>query len=520
MKNVFYLNCMGDPWIKVAQRLQKECDLQPVYWTGFSFKDASDKSVVEAFPDILYVEDSKTWRGVFPDKIAKIAEKTYIDVDFIREYAYAELLTMKMMDRLDADRYSYNFMERQRAYRNMVRSWMAAIQMYKPYAIISANVPHHVSDYVLYFVCKYYNIPFVFLYNTSFAGRSAIHDNVLSIDDSFTIDYNKELLKNDSEIRTDIAEDVFQRCQNIQNDYNAGKPAFMSRDDRQNKEADGFFKMVIKFFKFISDKNPHQPMFGENGIAKIGVVTHYKRRNVPVEENGFSLYQYSKMRLKSIRFMKRMSKFYKSLVEEPDYSEPYILYGVHYQPEATTSPCGDIFVDQRLCIDLLLKNLPENYKIYVKEHPHQYMYHREGQTSRIKEFYTDLKKNPRIVLLDTNADTFNLMKSAKAVATIVGTIGLESICYNIPLICFGFSWYEYAPGVLRVRDEISAKGIYEFINNYKPDEHARLAYLAALSQNTKRAYISYREELFNKYGVKENECVDNIVAMLRQKLNV
>jgi len=49
MRNVFYVNCAVDPWIKVAKKLQETENLKPVYWNGYSFVDNANILVKEAF---------------------------------------------------------------------------------------------------------------------------------------------------------------------------------------------------------------------------------------------------------------------------------------------------------------------------------------------------------------------------------------------------------------------------------------------------------------------------------------
>ncbi len=505
MKNVFYINCQSNPWIKVAQHLQKTEQLKPVYWNGYPFMDKSDKLVPEAFPDIIYSEDSKSWRGIFPDKIAEKAATTCIDVDFLRKYASEELQAIKMMDRIDYDQYSLNFQERERIYRNMVRGWMAAIELLSPNMVISATIPHHVSDFVLYLLCKHYGIPYIMPERTSFLGRFIINDDPYTIGDKLDAVFKEKLQEEDEVLLKSLPKDISDRYLKLQEDYSKGAPYFMQLENKTSKRLAHFWGLADQFFRYFKDNDAHQPLFGEKGLLTHGVIVYYKNNKEWIENAHFSLVKYCYMHIVSGRFKKKMLNYYKSLTVKPDYSEPYVLFGLHYQPEATSNPAGDIFVDQRLAIDLLLKNLPDDYKIYVKEHPHQYLKQREGHTCRIKEFYDDLKKNPRIRLLDINESTFKLIQHAKAVATIKGTIGFESAVYKKPVIQFGCSWYEKYPGVLKVTDEGSAQGIYSFIKDYKFDQHALLAYLAATAEKSYLAYF-FLNYMKGSLTMTEDEC--------------
>ncbi len=183
----------------------------------------------------------------------------------------------------------------------------------------------------------------------------------------------------------------------------------------------------------------------------------------------------------------------------------------------TSSPSGDIFVDQLLCVDVLAQNLPRDYKIYVKEHPSQFLPHTEGHTSRIKEFYDDLLlyRNVRLVPIDTNP--FHLIKNSKAVATITGTAGWEAMVLKKPAIIFGLSWYEGYVGVLKVSDQKSANKIRSFIENFKFDEKNLLSYLKAFQDNSTVGYFDMG--LKKIMDQEEEECVDNLVNFVHKCLN-
>ena len=53
MKNVIYINCWVEPWVKVAQQLQEKYDYKPVWWIGYSKEDNSHQIIPQQFPDII-----------------------------------------------------------------------------------------------------------------------------------------------------------------------------------------------------------------------------------------------------------------------------------------------------------------------------------------------------------------------------------------------------------------------------------------------------------------------------------
>ena len=158
--NVLYNTSIADPFIKVAQSLQKEHGFNPVYWIGFDY-DHSEELVPQAFQNCIYQSYSDAWRGIFNHEVEERSNQCYLDIDFLNEFSRNELQAIKMMDRMDFDRYSFNYMERVRHYHRLIKSWLAVIDLYRPELVVSAVTPHRIYDYVLYLLCQKRNSPFI-----------------------------------------------------------------------------------------------------------------------------------------------------------------------------------------------------------------------------------------------------------------------------------------------------------------------------------------------------------------------
>ena len=518
MKNVIYINCWVEPWVKVAQQLQEKYDYKPVWWIGYSKQDNSHNIVPSTFPGIVFQNDADAWKGRFPKEVEEKAPYYYLDVDFLRKHSQHELQAIKMMDRMDQDLRSFNFMERQRHFRNMLKSWMAAMDIVKPDLVISTAIPHRLYDYVLFWLCKEKKIPFLTIQHTQFPGRFyfsnsefyTIQDNFL--DDWHSFEKKDNLLEN-------LSEDIRTRFENVKKDYEEAAPEFMAIDAKRQKKATSRFFMLNRWIrKFSTVYRPY--LWGKPADSLIiGHCAYDKRVNRKYEESEGNIYQHERMLLKVNKYKDQLQKDYESLCSKPDYNEQFVTMFLHYQPEATTCPGGDIFVDQRLCVELLLKYLPKNWKVYVKEHPHQFIRYRIGHTSRMRDLYDDLIKNERVKLISTDVDSFELIKHTKAVSTITGTVGWEAMVRQKPVIAFGLGWYEnYSNGVLRITDENSAKNMYQFIENYQYDEHSLLAYLASVAKNTTLAYY-FKNAQKKELKISEEECVNNIVNAIVEQLN-
>lgn len=506
---VLYNICYSDPWVAVAKKLQEVHNYEPVYWIGYE-DDDSERIVASTFPNSIYHHYYDAWAGMFPDVIEKELPNYSLDLDFLAEFAHEELLTYKMMDRMDPYRYKFNFMERQQHFRKLIRYWITVLEELKPEVIISASIPHRVFDYVLYLLCQKRNIPFISMVTTHFRGHILPLLNINSIGNILDADYKALLNSNETieNLKEKLHSVIKTRYDKIKLDYSEGKPEFVSSENIRDKKSGGVVALINKFIRdlFIDQRKRY---FGKNSLLKKGIPVYSKINTNELTNKRISLLKYSVLKNKTNKYKKALKKYYASLTEEPDLNQKYILFNLHYQPEATSSPAGGVFVDLNIIVEVLTKNLPNDYLVYVKEHPAQFHSHREGHTNRIPSFYNNLKSHKNVRIIPLEYDPFVLIRNAKAVATISGSVGWEAMVLGKPVISFGLSWYEKYPGVLRITDSQSASMIMDFIDKFEFKERKLMAYLASFSQNLVKAYF-YRG-IKQQITISEEECVNNLV---------
>ncbi len=511
--NALYCCCITDPFLPVAQRLQNEKEIKPVYWIGdiqsavTSDKSVSKTSVLTTFPNIVFHDYFEAWKGRFPLEIEENSNSSYFDLDFLKKFSSEELQAISMMDRIDYDRHSFIYMERERYYLDLIKKWICCIDLYHIDVVISAVNPHRVFDYVLYLVCRYKNIKFIsFQYSIS-DGRiyplnyfSETDSLSKMLDDTYNYYLDKSIELSDLPI------DIKNNYTKLLLNYNEARPKYMyehDKDDVKNRNFIFLFKRFMAAHKLIGKHN----MFKEGQTHTI-----YKNSKYSLEQSRFSVWEWYKKRKDTFKYNDFLYGYYTERVSDISLDVPYVIFFLHYQPEATTAPNGDIFSNQYLCIETLLKNTPESVYVYVKEHPNQFMSHMQGHTKRIKEFYDDLIKNPRVRLVPFEKDSFSLMSNALAVSTVTGTVGWEAAVRGKPVIIFGLIWYERMKGILRVTDDKSASQIYSFIKHYQYDEKNILTYLYAFAQKSIKAY-HYRGYK-SVSGVSQEESVNNIYNSL------
>ena len=118
--------------------------------------------------------------------------------------------------------------------------------------------------------------------------------------------------------------------------------------------------------------------------------------------------------------------------------ERYVLYPLHFQPEATTLVLAPYYLNQLALIEDLAKSLPAGHRLYVKEH----------MVSRGRwplSFYEDIRRVPGVRLLSPAEDAAALIRGASAVAVVTGTMGLEALLLDKPAVTFGHIFYNLYP---------------------------------------------------------------------------
>ncbi len=505
MKRVLYNTCVVDPWVKVAGVLKEKHSYEPVYWIGYSY-DNSYHIVRDKFPEIEYQSTEEAWKAVFPQKVQAHFNDYQVDIDFIHKYSSYEIQAFTMMNRIDYDRRSFCYMERERHYNNLIKYWEACLDLYKIDVVISAVTPHRVYDYVLYLLCKERGIPFLTYQYSMTEGRIYSSKDFEVLDDRFTESYNKYLdLGN---LQWDgIDKNIRKSYESVISDYSVAVPYYMkehkANSQKSNKISYWITQYIERRLQFAK-----QTSHGSKKHFWKNTQTCFKKKDLSLESTYMTPFNYWVLWKRAMSFKTKLRKFYDLSTTMPNENDNYILFPLHYQPEQTTSPTGGLFVNQLLAIEMLLKYTPSDYYIYVKEHPTEFMAQFLGQTSRTIDFYKDLVNNPRVKLMPLNANPYELMKNAKAVATISGTVGWEAICNKKPVVIFGSIWYEKFNGVLRIKDGLSASKTMNFIDNYRFNEHDLLAYLYSFQENSIVAYHydGYKEHC----DVTEEESVNNL----------
>lgn len=137
-------------------------------------------------------------------------------------------------------------------------------------------------------------------------------------------------------------------------------------------------------------------------------------------------------------FKKNNAKLFNKKIDDRD---KFVYFPLHLQPESSTSALGKEYFDQILAIERVLRIIPEDWFVYIKENPRQtYLW-------RDKYFYARLGSMKRVKCVEGSTNTYDLIKKSQFVAVISGTAGFEAISGGKPALVFGLAWYRSLPGV-------------------------------------------------------------------------
>ncbi|MCI0566534.1 capsular biosynthesis protein [bacterium] len=502
---VFLINFSTPILYDVALNLCRE-GYSIAYWEGYKqgFRDITQKGARD-FPETVFHRTEDGVRLIFPESVNAEGFPP-IGADVIEKLSKYESRFFSVLER--SVYFNLPFQEKKHIYYSYVRFWLGMLRRHKPDAVFWSTIPHSGFHYSLYVLLQEIvkDTRCVFLYPILTGDRimpmGNIEEGGMGLSDALESSAAHDVAASD--LSPDIRE-YYLRMVNPDADLT---PPYVKQGVRR-KAFLGVpsMKAVAKHFRNGS--------FGKAFLSYTGSL--FRRVTlISVHEDVRGIY----FKLLSYRWRGMNAEIlreYKELQTEPDFTKKFIYVPLHYQPEASTSPLGGVFEDQLLMIETIAASVPDGWFIYVKEHPAQLSPYAAGLLPRFRYrgYFRSMAgwKNVRLVPIET--PSLKLTDNARAVATVTGTAGLESIMRdNKPALVFGYPFYMHCDGVLRVLNISECKkAIAEVENGYKPDRRKVLSFFAALDK------ASYRAKDFRSRNYKEDpklpraEIVRNITRL-------
>jgi len=172
-----------------------------------------------------------------------------------------------------------------------------------------------------------------------------------------------------------------------------------------------------------------------------------------------------------------------------------------------------MYRDQLLMIEHLQRLLPNGWKILVKENPKQ------GPFARGAMFFHRLNRLERVSMVPSDADTKELIKNSKLVATVTGTAAWEAIQMGVPAITFGNAWFNSLPGVTGFNFEVNLEEIsQQEINIENLSRAAGALFERCHKGNIDKGYFKLVKDFDNK--VNEREVGKLLIDLLMEKTHL
>lgn len=369
----------------------------------------------------------------------------------IRSMVAAESVVLPMMnkryDKAPVD-------ERQQIYYDMLGYWDFAIKELKPDAIILGTIPHSIYTYVIHDLAKKYGVP-TWCFDPIWIGYRFIwFSDFWHGSDELRRRIQYWLLKGVSP--QDLGPEVRAYWEEHVGESARKEPVYMTTD-RQLGSGWGLF-----------------------------------RRRVLIAWRA--LFDGRFFRL-ALAFVSRMSgpnlrKEYARVVQNVEWNVPFVYFPLHYQPELSTLPLGGVYHQQILVAETIAAALPDGWELYVKEHPAQWWTRMRERYSSVRYpgYYERLARIPGVRIIPFDTNTFELIDRARAVATVTGTAGWESLLRGKCPLVFGVSWYRDCPGVFKVDSvDACADALKKIEGGAVAPPSGLLAFLKAYEENSHRS---------------------------------
>jgi len=124
-------------------------------------------------------------------------------------------------------------------------------------------------------------------------------------------------------------------------------------------------------------------------------------------------------------------------------SDPYVLFGLHMQPESSIDVWAPFFSNQIWVIELLSRSIPPTHKLLVKIHKSDAAKYSSRELRKISAY-------PGVELVAPFTDTRSFIENADLIVLIQGTMGLEAALIGKPVIMLGQSPFTLFPTVTQI----------------------------------------------------------------------
>lgn len=201
-----------------------------------------------------------------------------------------------------------------------------------------------------------------------------------------------------------------------------------------------------------------------------------------------------------LRFLYKHDKF------EPNSDVEYILYPLHYEPEAMVEYCGYHNNNQIALIGQIAHSLNTNQVLIIKEHPQQIGILLTKQFRKLKKRYNN------ILFMRGDISSYDVCKHISLLITLNGTIGYEFWMRQKPVVVLGDVFFSDFPGITQCSSivqlhEIIRNKRYEFVEAATIEEYVAKVHHSFFKMNA--SLRASKEDITEMTKLVEKEIFKN-----------
>lgn len=417
--------------------------------------------------------------------------------DIIRQFYKTESILLTMMNRA-FDGWCVD--QRRHLYYEMLRYWYGVIKKYSPEAMVFPVVPHGPDDYLAFELARFFNIKTIVFDDTRFPGRLLPFNDFWIGSEELRVEFKKN--ENENFSVQDLSDDI----RSYYAARSGAKQNIVPEYIKAQKKKYSIWHWLRSEPKIIASLKDLSVIYK----APRYVFSSIKLRGVGVVVKPFVSFSYL--------FRNNLKREYASVQVEPDLNKKFVYVPLQKQPERTTSPQGDMFVDQILMLEMLSASLPGDWMIYVKEHPLQWMHWGVQFSSyRYRGYYEKIAKIKNVRLIAPEIASYPLIDRSEAVAAVTGSAGWEAVMRGKSAVIFGRVWYVDCPGVFNVGNVDECRNaLNKIADGFKPDKQKFINYLKSFDDVTLRGQVSHTSAIGSL--VTKQESMKNITQAILKEL--
>jgi len=377
----------------------------------YAIVDITNKSK-QFFIDQNLVKFEKLW--FYFDEISP---NDHVDIDFLKKFE--RKYDINLWNLAINERFFYKFNQYHKFSETEILSileqecklYEKILDETKPDYLFTKETIQH-KDHLFYELCKKKGIKILTFHESLLGFRSAISQ------DAHVFDFNNDLEN------VKHSHNSFDEIQKFLESFNKSQQVNNYADTYQSSSIQRI-KAAISFF------------FSKNSNTKTHF-TYYGRSKLKVLFNE----------LKTILLKKYRQNFIdKNLLFKFDKNEKFVYLPLSIDQERSLLLAAPYFTNQTEIIRHIAKSLPVDYKILVKEHPHQVF-----RNWRSIETYKEIMNIPNVFLIHPSVNAKHLYKYTSLVITVGGTSGFDAAIHGKPTIIFSNYGYKILPSVTKVEN--------------------------------------------------------------------